>query len=551
MVTGLDHPSNVRSNTGTVSGRPVAAVWWRLYQHQLRILRNTAIAWIAALAGLGAAVVATFEDRFATDAERQALADAAGVPAFEALTGRLVETATLEGLVLSRWGMFGILVAIWGLLAATRLLRAAEESGQVELLRAGAISPRGMLTSALAALVTVYAVFAVAVGAGHAAAGMDSATAWATGAAVGLLGASFGAVGAVASQLARTRRRTLEIGGAVLAAALLLRLIAAAGGTPDWLWWTTPFGWVGFLHEVDQARATVLTAFAALLIGLIALGLLLGRRDLHGGTFGRGEAATRWTRPVNSHLALVVRLTRGAMVTWGTIIGILALVFGLLASDFVDAAARMPTTVALAEQAGWGAINTAEGLVAWIFAALVAVLVALFAVGQVAAIREEEASWRIEHLLARPIGRGRWLGTRVVVTTIATVLLALGAGVVAWLATGLSGTPITLPDALAAGLNVVPVAVLFLGIGIFLIGVVPRIAVPLTYGLLVATFLLDFVGGFLDLPDFVMDVSPFRHLAAVPAVEMAITAAAVMAFEGLVAAAVGVVIFRVRDLRGE
>lgn len=523
-------------------------VWWRVFRHHLRLLRNSSIAWIAALTGISTGVVVTFEDRYSTEAELAALAEMEGVPAFEALVGRYVEPATVEGLTLSRWGMFGILVAVWGMLAAARLLRGAEEAGHVEPLRAGALTPRGLLTAALAALFTVYVILAVAIGASHSAVGMDPATSWALGGAVALLAATFAAAGALASQLVAARRRAVGIVGAFLGVTLGVRLLAAASATPDWLWWATPFGWIGFLHEIDEARTAVFAAFAALLVVLVGAALALGRRDLHAGLVGGAEASVERGRPVRSQTGLAVRVTAGSASAWALVVAILGLVFGLLARDFADAAAELPTTVEVAAQLGWVGIDTAEGIVAIAFI-YIALLLAVFAAGQAAAIREEEATWRIEHLLVRPVGRVRWLLTRTAVSAAALVLLAAVGGVAACLGTVLIGTPVEFADGLRAGVNVVPVAVLFLGIGIAAMGLAPRVTAPLTYGLAVAAFLLDFIGGFLDLPEAVMDASPFRHVAAVPATDIDVGPALVMLAVGLLGIIIGVLAFRRRDLQ--
>jgi ABC-2 type transport system permease protein len=64
-----------------------------------------------------------------------------------------------------------------------------------------------------------------------------------------------------------------------------------------------------------------------------------------------------------------------------------------------------------------------------------------------------------------------------------------------------------------------------------------------------AAFLLDFVGPMLELPDALLNASPFSHLAAVPAADMNVTAAAIMLGVGLLAAALGITAFRHRDLK--
>lgn len=533
----------------SVDVRSTGRVWWRAYRHHLRLLRNGAIAWIVGLAGIGAGVAATFGDRHATAAELEALAQMEGIPAFEALMGRYVEPATVEGLVLSRWGWFGILAAIWGILAAAKLLRGAEETGHVEPLRAGAISPRGLLASALAALFTTHLIFAVAIGVGHTAAGMDPATSWATGGAMALLTATFATGTALSSQLVASRRRAVGIVGIALGIALGLRVLAAASATPDWVWWTTPFGWTGFLHEVDQARGRVFLSLGLLLAVLLVAAFATARRDLQAGLVAGAAKVRGAARPVRGQASLAVRCAAAPARTWGLMLATPVLVFGLLARDFADAIAEMPTTVALIEvQLGWAGIDSPAGIVglSFLFGVL---LLAVFAAGQVAAIREEEASWRIEHLLARPVGRTRWLVTRVLVAAGAVAVIAAVAGMVAWLATTIIGTPITFIDGLLAAVNVVPVAWLTLGVGIGLFGVVPRLAAPLIYGLVITAYALDFVGGLLDLPEAVLDLSPFRHVTAVPAAAMNVSAALLMLAVGALAAVIGTLAFRRRDLQ--
>jgi ABC-2 type transport system permease protein len=530
--------------------RSSAGVWWRTYLHHLRLLRNGAVAWIAGLAGMGWGIAATFDMRHGSPEELAALRDMVDIPAFEAMMGRYVRPDTVEGLVLSRWGWLAILAVVWGMLAAAKLFRGAEETGHLEPLRAGVISARGLLLSGLAALFTTHLIFAVAIAVGHSAGGMDAATSWATGGAMALLTAIFATGVALTSQLVATRRRAVGIVGIALGVTLGVRVVAAASATPDWMWWATPFGWIGFLHEIDQARGQVLVSLSLLLAVLLVAALSTARRDLHTGLLDSGEEATgRVGRPLRSQTALAVRLTVAPTRTWGLILGALTLVFGLLARDFADAIAAVPTTVAMIEaQLGWVGLDTAGGIVAWSFL-LGVLLLAVFAAGQVAAIREEEATWRIEHLLARPVGRLRWLATRMGASAVAIVVIALGAGVAAWLGTTLVGSPITLTDGLLAGVNIIPLALLTLGVGIGVFGLAPRLTAPVTYGLVIVTYLLDFVGGLLDLPEWMLDLSPFRYLTAVPAADMNVAAALVMLAIGIVGAGTGMLAFHRRDLQ--
>jgi ABC-2 type transport system permease protein len=535
-------------DVGAAPASPVR-VWLRLYRHHLRLLRKGAIAWTVALAGISVGVVATFDDRYTTPEELQAFADFEGVPAFEALLGRLTQLTTVEGATLSRWGMFSVLAAVWGMLAGARLLRRAEERGHVELLRAGAIGRRGLLLAALAAIATTHLLFAVTIGLTHAGAGMDGEASWALGGSMALLAFAFALAAALASQLVVSYRRAIGMVGAVLGLLLGLRVVAAASATPDWMWWTTPFGWVGFLHPADDAWGTVFGALGLLVVGLLVVTLSLVERDLGTGWLpGATDEPRRTPRPLGGHTALAVRETLPGARTWGAVTAIVALTFGVLARDFSDAVADLPTMVEMGNQLGWIAIDTTEGVVAYAMS-MVALLLAVFAAGQAAAIREEEASWRIEHLLVRPLARVRWLTARIAVSAAAVVVLALTSGLAAWLGTATVGRTAGFGATMGAALNLVPVAWLALGLGIAILGLRPRWTGPVVYAAVLAAYLLDFVGGMLELPEQVLDLSPFRQLAAAPAEAISVAPLVVMVAAGLVLATLGVASFRRRDLQ--
>jgi ABC-2 type transport system permease protein len=524
-------------------------VWLQLYRHHLRLLRKGAIAWTVALAGISVGVVATFEDRYTTPEELQAFADFEGVPAFEALLGRLIQLTTVEGATLSRWGMFSVLAAVWGTLAGARLLRRAEERGHVEFLRAGVIGRRGLLLAALAAIATTHLLFAVTIGLTHAGAGMDAGTSWALGGAMALLAFVFALAGALASQLVVSYRRAVGLVGTALGLLLGLRVLAAASATPDWMWWTTPFGWVGFLHPADESLATVFGALGLLVVGLLVLTLSLTERDLGAGWLPEaGDEPGRAARPLGGHASLAVRETLPGARTWGAVTAIVALTFGVLARDFSDAVADLPTMVEMGNQLGWIAIDTTEGVVAYALS-MVALLLAVFAAGQAAAIREEEASWRIEHLLVRPLARVRWLVTRLAISAVAVVALALTSGLAAWLGTAVVGRTVGFGPTMAAALNLVPVAWLALGLGTAVLGLRPRWTAPVVYASVLAAYLLDFVGGMLELPEQLLDLSPFRQLAAAPAEAISVAPLVVMCAVALSLAALGVATFRRRDLQ--
>ncbi len=90
--------------------------------------------------------------------------------------------------------------------------------------------------------------------------------------------ALFAALGALASQLAPTRRSAQALAGGVLAVAVFLRIAADIGHGVGWLRWATPIGWVEQLRPVTGATPAVLGLFAVATAAVVAVTAVIARR---------------------------------------------------------------------------------------------------------------------------------------------------------------------------------------------------------------------------------------------------------------------------------
>jgi ABC-2 type transport system permease protein len=103
---------------------------------------------------------------------------------------------------------------------------------------------------------------------------------------------------------------------------------------------------------------------------------------------------------------------------------------------------------------------------------------------------------------------------------------------------------------LEAGVNCLPVALLFLGIAGLAYAIAPRASAGISYGLVVVTFLWQLVGSLLGAPKWLVDLTPFAHVGLVPAQSFRGGAAVILIGIGLVAALAALGVFRRRDLLG-
>jgi ABC-2 type transport system permease protein len=197
---------------------------------------------------------------------------------------------------------------------------------------------------------------------------------------------------------------------------------------------------------------------------------------------------------------------------------------------------------------GLEAAVTLEGFIA-VMAFVFGLAVALQAVWRIGAARAEEEASRLEAILARPVSRLRWLGGHLLLTAVGALVLTAVVGVSFWAGARAAGSDeLSLGDSLASSANTLPVVVLVAGVAVGLYGVAPRLTVPVPLAVAVGGFVLYLLGPALEWPGWALDLSPFTHLAMVPAQPWAGTAALVMCGLGILVTAGGVLAFRRRDL---
>jgi len=221
--------------------------------------------------------------------------------ALNAITGQARRLDTVGGWV--SWRMFGLMIiigAIWGLLTASRLLRKQEDAGRWELLLAGQTARRQATLQAIAGLAAGWVVlwaltaaFTVAVSS-RSAVGFSTSGSLLYATVATASAAMFLAIGALASQLAGTRRQANGLAAAILAACFLIRMVADAVNSLGWMRWISPLGWAENVHPFTGSQPLALLPIALLTIGAAALAVTLaGRRDLGTAVLARREAVNQ------------------------------------------------------------------------------------------------------------------------------------------------------------------------------------------------------------------------------------------------------------------
>ncbi|CAL9519667.1 ABC transporter permease [Streptomyces sp. NPDC057838] len=496
--------------------------------------------WIAVNALMVLSMPGTLEGLYGTPAERAGLIRQMETnSSLRAMVGPVFGDS-LGALTAWRAGVYAaVLAAVMSLLVVVRHTRDEEESGRQELVASGAVGRRASLTAALLAAAVANGALALLLTAGLAGQGVTGALALALG--IAGVGMVFATMAAIAAQLTESARLARGLTAAVLGAAFVLRAAGDSatvdGSSP--LTWLSPLGWLENLRPYAGERWWVLALpGAALALQAAVAYVLAGRRDL-----GMSFLPTR-PGPAAGRLAgagaLAWRLQRGAVLGWSVGFLLAGIVYGGMTEGAADLVGDNDNARRVIERMGGR-----SGLTDAFLASMIGVLglvAALYIVASVLRLHGEETSGRAEPVLANAVGRLRWAAGHLAVAFGGAALIMLLAGVGFALGYGKETGPV-----LAACLVQLPAVWVVGGVAVLLHGLLPRAATA-AWAVAGAVLLIGWVGPALDVPQAVLDVSPFGHLPKLPGGEMAWGPVIVLTALAVVLVAAGLAGLRRRDL---
>ncbi|MGL4255941.1 MAG: ABC transporter permease [Microbacterium sp.] len=482
--------------------------------------------WAAGTGLLAYASYVGVADAYGTEQDRTSLLAAAlanpVILLFRGLPSGVGEGAFMVFLIFP-W--LAILAAFMSTFLAVRHTRGDEESGRAELIAATpaarslpivATAVHGLLANVLLGALVAGAFLAV---------GLDAEGSLLAGVAAAAVGIVFLGVGLFAAQLMRTSRGANSVAVWTVMATFVIAGIGNAIGTPSddltrmrssWLAWLSPFGWGENTRAFDENLWWPALLCLGVGVVLAATAIALASvRDL-GGSFiaerlGRAEASAALSGP----MALVWRLTRGAVLGWavgGLLTGVLST---SLASIVQEVGAANPAVEEILRQiSGEGSLD--QGTVTTFFTML-GVLAACCAVQIVCRARQEEAHGTAAPLLAAPGGRVRWLADYLVVALIGIVfVIAAAIGGAALGIAGQDGDWELMRTVVVTGAGQVAAASVFLVVTALAFVLVPRLTIPLGWTLVLVAMVLGLFGPLFQFPDELVHLSP---IAVTPMVD--------------------------------
>lgn len=508
--------------------------------------------WIISIALVTLIIAPAFNELYPTQQDRQVMAETMKNPAMIAMVGPLYgegnyTTGTMfanEMLVFT-----AIAVAIMSIFIVVRHTRKDEESGRIEVIRS---LPVGRLSNISATLFVAFGaniILALITGFGLFALGIESIDLQGSllyGAALGATGLFFSATAGLFSQLSESSRGAVGYSFTLLIVAYLVRAVGDVSS--EALSWFSPLGWIlrSEVYVNNIWWPVLLTIAAALALAAVAL-YLNSLRDLDAGFIPAKPGRKFASVFLQSPFGLALRLQRTGIIAWVVGMYILGASYGSILGDlesFFETNAMMSKILPAA--AGFSLTELFVTTLMSIISMCTAIPILLY----VLKLRGEEKRGRIEHMAARAVSRTRLLGSFYLISVIASVAIQLLSIVGLWSAgAAVMEDAIPLSNMLKSGMVYLPVLWIMIGIAIFLIGYLPK-AVSFVWFYLGYSFFVVYLGGILQVPDWMKKLSPFGNVPQVPVEEIDYFKLAVMTLIAVALTLAGFIGFRKRDLQG-
>lgn len=516
----------------------------------LRRNRVRLAVWVVVLVGMLAYVASYYRETFPTQTSLDDFAALSDTPGIRALTGLSPAADTLGGAVWTKsWMTIALSLAIGVAFLVVRNGRADEETGRTELLRSRmlgvhAYGAASWLVNGLLCVVVGLGVALVSASGGLDPEGAGMGGSLVLGASVTGVGLVGLGIGALAGQVASTSRGANALASGAIVGFYVLRMIGDLGDGA--LTWASPIGWGQQMQPFGANRwwpFALLVAAAAALLAVAAV--LEARRDLGAGLLperaGRPGAPERYTAP----LGLGLRLQRGPVIGWSVTV----VLCGLLLGSIIEA---MNELIADAEAGPAQDFLRGSGVDALLamLASMIGLVTAVFATQSAVSLRADEASGIIEPQLAGALSRRRWAWQRLAIPVVGSaVLLVVGGGILGAVHGSVADAPSAVGSLTGAALAYWPAVMVLVGVAAALFGWVPRLAIPLTWGVVAAMWFATMLGEVFGLPQWLLDALPFSAVPYVPLEDMSWTPLIVLTLVAGALAWSGVERFARRDVQ--
>lgn len=464
-----------------------------------------------------------------------------------ALFGRIYDPASLGALSLIKYTAFmTAILAVLMVILTIRHTRGDEESGRLELLGGGRLGRDAPLVSALAVSFAASLLTGLLSAAALAVGGLPASGSVAFGLGWAATGIAYSAVAALAAQLTASARAATGLSIGVIAVTYGLRAVGDLAEPGPSVWsWLSPIGWNQQIRAYAGDHWWVLSLPLALTAVLVPVALFLRtQRDLGAGLRDERPGPARGT--LSGVLGLAIRLQYRVLLAWAVAFVLFGIVIGSLVGNVTDFLTS-PGAQELMRALGGGPQALTDAFLAAEIS-IMGVIAAAYGISAANHLRSEESAGHTEALLGTATTRIRWASSHYAVALAGVALLQLltGLSIGIGAASAVNDAELVARSTVAA-LAQIPAAWVLTSAALAVFGWAPRMA-GAAWVLLLGLIALGEFGVLWNAPEWLMDLSPFRHSPLLPVDAEGVPALLALTAAAAVLGALGYAGWRRRDL---
>jgi len=508
--------------------------------------------WLVAILMLVLVVTQAYMELTPTEQERQVMAETMDNPAVTAMfgPGYGLDDYTVGIMMGHQMLLFtAIIVSIMSILLMMRHTRGDEENGRIEMLRALPVGRLSNLSANALVMLGANLLLALLVGVGLPLMGIESIDwrgSFLYGAALGATGLFFAALTALFAQLSESSRGTMGLAFAFLGLFYLLRAVGDVD--METLSLVSPLGWIVrtevYLNNYWWPVGLMLAASLAVL----ALSLYLNSiRDLGAGFIPAKPGRKTASVFLQGTLGLACRLQRNAVIAWAVGLFVLGASYGSVMGELEIYLETLELIrEMLPEMDGYTLTERFIPMLMTVISMVAAIPVLLM----IAKLRGEELRHRTENLLARAVSRKNLLGSYILLSLLLSLVMQLLGVIGLWSAgEAVTEEAVSFTAIFDAGMVFLPATWVMVGVAVLLVGFLPR-GIFLAWVYLGYSFMVNYLGDLLQLPDWMATLTPYGHVPQLPMEEINYTGLLVLTAIALALLVVGAAGYCRRDMEG-
>ncbi|ASK61840.1 ABC transporter permease [Virgibacillus phasianinus] len=507
--------------------------------------------WLIGICFFTFMVPVSFAELYGLQQERDVMAETMENPAMIAMVGPADLSHYTLGVMTAHQMLLltAVVVGLMSIFLVTRHTRGDEEEGRIELVRSLPVGRLSNLNATILVYTVSFIVLSLLTGLGLYALNIESMQIEGSllyGATLGATGIFFAGVTTVFAQLSESSRGTMGLSIAILLIAYIVRAVGDVSN--ETLSWISPLGWVTKTAAYDANNWWPIVLMIGVSMVLFAIANYLnGIRDLGSGFLPSRPGKKHASALLQSPIGLGLRLQRTGTISWAVGMFVLGASYGSILGDldtFFESNEMMKQM--FSTEQGYSVTEQFVSTIMMVLA-IIATIPPLMAMNK---LNGEEKKERTEHLLGRAVSRNRLMGCYLLIAVVNGFVMISLSAIGLWAAAiSVMEDPFSYGTIYRMAIVYYPAILVMISVAVLLIGCVRRFT-SLIWFYVFYSFVVLYLGGLFQFPDWVGQISPFGYIPQIPVEEMKWLPITMLIGVAVVITALGFIGYNKRDIEG-